>query len=181
MAHHPLWTLTYTSPDVGKRETGNQQRVNALVQMDLAVNSPKSKKSYSQAGAFTSSVRFDYAGRIAGKFKGAVFRQARVELQLSLSDTAITESTRHIRDAQQQAERTFPSWVGKASPEPPNRCTAWSTRTSKRPTAEQPSQPAKTSGAITAAPGGSVTITPSQHEGRRQHRRRPLLGPPRRR
>ncbi|MFI7875745.1 hypothetical protein [Streptomyces salinarius] len=59
MAHHPLWTLTYTSLDTGKVESGNQQRVNALVQMDLAV------------------------GRIAGKFKGAVFRQARVELQLS--------------------------------------------------------------------------------------------------
>ncbi|MEU7213867.1 NucA/NucB deoxyribonuclease domain-containing protein [Streptomyces sp. NPDC044989] len=113
---NPLWTLTYTSPDTGKLETGNQQRVNALVQMDLAVNSPNSKKPYSQVGAFTSSVRFDYAGRIAGKFKGTVFRQARVELQLSLSDTAITESTRHIRDAQQHPERTFPSWVGKSIP-----------------------------------------------------------------
>ncbi|NDZ73533.1 hypothetical protein G3I36_21250 [Streptomyces sp. SID10362] len=55
MAHHPLWTLTYTSPDTGKLESGNQQRVNALAQMDLAVNSRKSKKPYSQVCAFTSS------------------------------------------------------------------------------------------------------------------------------
>lgn len=35
---------------------------------------------------------------------------------VSLGDTAITESTRHIRDAQQHPERSFPSRVGKTVP-----------------------------------------------------------------
>lgn len=112
----PHWTLTYASPDTGKVETGNHQRVNATVTMTLGANSPNADSSYSEVGAFHSGVRFDYAGAVAGKYKGTVFTEARVELVLSLSDDEIKESTRHIRDAQQYPERTFPSWPGKTVP-----------------------------------------------------------------
>ncbi|WP_436994743.1 NucA/NucB deoxyribonuclease domain-containing protein [Streptomyces sp. enrichment culture] len=84
--------------------------------MTLGANSPNADSSYSEVGAFHSGVRFDYAGAVAGKYEGTVFTEARVELVLSLSDDAIKESTRHIRDAQQYPERTFPSWPGKTVP-----------------------------------------------------------------
>lgn len=48
-----------------------------------------------------SDIRFDYAGPVAGKHKGTVFTDARVELQLSLSDPEVDQSARHIPDAQQ--------------------------------------------------------------------------------
>ncbi|MFP8962712.1 hypothetical protein ACLIYP_19440 [Streptomyces nanhaiensis] len=112
----PHWTLTYTPPDTGKAETGNHQRVNATVTMTLGANSPNADSSYSEVGAFHFGVRFDYTGAVAGKYKGTVFTEARVELVLSLSDDAIKESTRHFLDAQQYPERTFPSWPGKNGP-----------------------------------------------------------------
>lgn len=63
-----------------------------------------------------SSIRYDYAGRAAGKYKGAVFTEARVELKMSLKDPEVDQSARHILDAQKLPERTFPSWPGKAVP-----------------------------------------------------------------
>ncbi|MCC3650767.1 hypothetical protein LIX60_04590 [Streptomyces sp. S07_1.15] len=114
--NNPYWTLTYTSPDTGKVEAGNPQRVNAVILMTLGATSPNASPSYSEVDAFHSGVRFDRAGARAGKHQGTVFTEARVELQLSLSDEAIKESTRHIRDALQYPERTFPSWPGKSIP-----------------------------------------------------------------
>jgi hypothetical protein len=84
--------------------------------MNLGANSPSADSSYSEVGAFHSNVRFDYAGIVAGKYRGTVFTEARVELALSLSDEAIKESTMHIRDALENPERTFPSWPGKSVP-----------------------------------------------------------------
>ncbi|GAA0437961.1 hypothetical protein GCM10010357_69220 [Streptomyces luteireticuli] len=63
-----------------------------------------------------SNIRFDYAGRPAGKYKGTVFTDARVELVMSLKDPKVDQSARHILDAQQFPERTFRSWPGKTVP-----------------------------------------------------------------
>ncbi|MFF8036254.1 NucA/NucB deoxyribonuclease domain-containing protein [Streptomyces sp. NPDC016626] len=112
----PLWTLTYTSPDQGALySSGNQQRVAATVLMDVTADSPNAS-SYSEVDAYRSSVRFDYAGPVAGKYKGAVFTEARVELSFSQSDPAVDESALHIYDAQHNPERTFPSWPAKTVP-----------------------------------------------------------------
>ncbi|MFF7098481.1 NucA/NucB deoxyribonuclease domain-containing protein [Streptomyces rubradiris] len=112
----PLWTLTYTSPDKGALyNSGNQQRVYATVVMDLTADSPNAT-SYSEVDAYRSNVRFDYAGPVAGKYKGTVFTEARVELSMSQSDPDVDESALHIYDAQRRPERTFPSWPGKYVP-----------------------------------------------------------------
>ncbi|WKX70369.1 hypothetical protein [Streptomyces sp. XD-27] len=78
----PSWKLTYTSPDKGPQyEQGNQQKVAAMVFMDLRVDSPNATP-YSKVGTYRSLVRFDYAGPVAGKYLGTVFTEARVTLTL---------------------------------------------------------------------------------------------------
>lgn len=112
----PLWTLTYTSPDKGALyNSGNQQRVYATVVMDVTADSPNAT-SYTEVDAYRSGVRFDYAGPVAGKYKGTVFTEARVELSMSQSDPDVDESALHIYDAQNRPERTFPSWPNKTVP-----------------------------------------------------------------
>ncbi|MET8626346.1 NucA/NucB deoxyribonuclease domain-containing protein [Kitasatospora sp. NPDC004669] len=114
----PLWTLTYTSPDNGPLyDQGDQQIVNADMMLSMGVTSPSAPNiPWSDFGAAKSNVRFDYAGPIAGKHKGTVFTNARVELVMKLSDPAVRESARHIADAQNNPERTFPSFNGKTIP-----------------------------------------------------------------
>ncbi|MFF8659749.1 NucA/NucB deoxyribonuclease domain-containing protein [Streptomyces huasconensis] len=111
----PQWTLTYTSPDKGAVDPKNQQRVNTLVMMDLTADSPNASP-YSEVNSYHSNVRFDYAGQTAGKHKGTVFTEARVELTMSRKDPLVKESALHIYDAQKRPERTFPSFVGKSVP-----------------------------------------------------------------
>ncbi|WP_019075787.1 NucA/NucB deoxyribonuclease domain-containing protein [Streptomyces hokutonensis] len=113
----PHWNLSYTAPDKGPLyDQGNQQKVFSTVSMDLSASSPNAAP-YSEGGdVYTSSVRYDYAGKIAGKFLGTVFTQARVELVLSQKDPAVNESAMHIYDALNRPERTFPSWPGKTVP-----------------------------------------------------------------
>ncbi|MCX3061162.1 NucA/NucB deoxyribonuclease domain-containing protein [Streptomyces beihaiensis] len=112
----PHWNLTYTSPDKGAQYSkGNQQLVSTLVTMDLTADSPNAS-SYSQVGAYYSNVRFDYAGPVAGKYKGTVFTQAHVVLTMDRKDPAVRESALHIYDALHRPERTFPSFVGKSVP-----------------------------------------------------------------
>lgn len=74
----PHWTLTYTSPDKGVFDQGNQQRVNTTVFMDLTASSPNAAPLTGRVDNFHSTVRYDSAGRIAGKAKGTVFTGARV-------------------------------------------------------------------------------------------------------
>ncbi|WP_055713138.1 NucA/NucB deoxyribonuclease domain-containing protein [Streptomyces torulosus] len=113
----PQWTLTYTSPDKGALfKDGNQQRVSSTVAMDLSVSSPSAAPYTDGGSVYTSSVRYDYAGPVAGKHKGTVFTKARVELVMSEKDPAVNESALHIYDALNRPERTFPSWVGKSVP-----------------------------------------------------------------
>ncbi|MFF7265470.1 NucA/NucB deoxyribonuclease domain-containing protein, partial [Streptomyces sp. NPDC008159] len=113
----PQWTLTYTSPDKGALfDQGNQQRVSSTVEMDLSASSPNAAPYTDGGSVYTSSVRYDYAGPVAGKHKGTVFTKARVELVMSQKDPAVNESALHIYDALNRPERTFPSWVGKSVP-----------------------------------------------------------------
>ncbi|GAA2485801.1 NucA/NucB deoxyribonuclease domain-containing protein [Streptomyces gobitricini] len=112
----PSWTLIYTSPDKGPQHAqGNMQRVLAVLDMTTTVNSPN-VDPYVEVGSYISNFRFDYAGSIAGKHKGAVFTQARVELVMSQKDPAVNESALHIYDALKRPERTFPSFLGKSVP-----------------------------------------------------------------
>ncbi|MFE0389074.1 NucA/NucB deoxyribonuclease domain-containing protein [Streptomyces bungoensis] len=113
----PQWTLTYTSPDRGPLyDQGNQQRVASTVVMDLTASSPNAAPFTGGTDNFHSNVRYDYAGKIAGKYKGTVFTEARVELVMSQKDPAVNESALHIYDALHRPERTFPSWPGKSVP-----------------------------------------------------------------
>ncbi|MDQ1017443.1 NucA/NucB deoxyribonuclease domain-containing protein [Streptomyces afghaniensis] len=113
----PHWNLTYTSPDKGALfDQGNQQRVLSAVAMDLSASSPNSAPFMEGSNVFNSGVRYDYAGKVAGKHKGTVFTKARVELVMSQKDPAVNESAVHIYDAQNRPERTFPSWPGKSVP-----------------------------------------------------------------
>ncbi|MFJ6904030.1 NucA/NucB deoxyribonuclease domain-containing protein [Streptomyces griseoluteus] len=113
----PQWTLSYTSPDKGALfDQGNQQRVFSTVSMDLGASSPNAAPFTGGGNVYSSSVRYDYAGKIAGKYKGTVFTQARVELAMSQKDPAVNESALHIYDALNRPERTFPSWPGKSVP-----------------------------------------------------------------
>ncbi|MEU6683706.1 NucA/NucB deoxyribonuclease domain-containing protein [Streptomyces sp. NPDC046832] len=68
------------------------------------------------SNVYNSGVRYDYAGKVAGKYKGTVFTKARVELVMSQKDSAVNESAVHIYDALNRPERTFPSWPGKSVP-----------------------------------------------------------------
>ncbi|MEV7601638.1 NucA/NucB deoxyribonuclease domain-containing protein [Kitasatospora sp. NPDC089797] len=115
---NPLWTLTYTSPDNGPLyDQGDNQIVNTTVTMSINVKSPTAPaRAFKDDDAAHSDVRFDYAGPTAGKYKGTVFTAARVELVMSLSDPAVRESARHISDAQNNPERTFPSFTAKTIP-----------------------------------------------------------------
>ncbi|MER6148293.1 NucA/NucB deoxyribonuclease domain-containing protein [Streptomyces hirsutus] len=113
----PHWDLTYTSPDKGALfNQGNQQRVLSTVAMDLSVSSPNSAPYMEGSNVYNSSVRYDYAGNVAGKHKGTVFTKACVELVMSQKDPAVNESAVHIYDALNRPERTFPSWPGKNVP-----------------------------------------------------------------
>ncbi|GAB7184567.1 hypothetical protein ATKI12_6377 [Kitasatospora sp. Ki12] len=115
---NPLWTLTYTSADNGPLfDQGNDQIVNTTVTMSMNVKSPSAPaRAWQEADAAHSDVRFDYAGPSAGKHKGTVFTAARVELVMKLSDPLVRQSARHIADAQNNPERTFPSFNAKTVP-----------------------------------------------------------------
>ncbi|MEU8779594.1 NucA/NucB deoxyribonuclease domain-containing protein [Streptomyces sp. NPDC048606] len=111
----PFVQLTYTSPDTGKVEDGNAQVVMGELNLSVKVTSPTAEPWEDRTMA-TSKFRFDYAGRTAGKYKGTVFPEARVEMVMRLADPEVDQSARHILDAQQFPERTFPSWAGKTVP-----------------------------------------------------------------
>ncbi|MFI5825300.1 NucA/NucB deoxyribonuclease domain-containing protein [Streptomyces rishiriensis] len=113
----PHWNLTHTSPDKGPLfDQGNQQQVFSTVSMGLSASSPNAAPFTEGGGVYNSNVRYDYAGKIAGKFQGTVFTGARVELIMSQADPAVNESALHIYDALNRPERTFPSWPGKTVP-----------------------------------------------------------------
>ncbi|MCQ6551960.1 hypothetical protein NPS70_01895 [Streptomyces sp. C10-9-1] len=157
----PTWTLVYGSPDLGaKYAQGNLQRVFAALDMNMTVNSP-TVDPYVEVGAYQPAFRFDYAGPIAGKYKGTVFTDARVELLMSQKAPAVNESALHIYDATKRPERTFPSFVGKSVPgekEPLHRLVDTDKNESSGRT---PSRSARRSGATTPEPACSATSTPS--------------------
>ncbi|MEV5089334.1 NucA/NucB deoxyribonuclease domain-containing protein [Streptomyces griseoincarnatus] len=111
----PQWSLSYTSPDTGGYDSTNSQIVAGRITLAMTLTSPTAVP-WIEPDMARSDIRFDYAGPVAGKHKGTVFTDARVELQFSLSDPEVGQSARHILDAQQFPERTFPSWPGKTVP-----------------------------------------------------------------
>ncbi|MFE6852169.1 FG-GAP-like repeat-containing protein [Streptomyces sp. NPDC057674] len=115
--NQPLWTLKYTSPDKGPLYSqGNQQRVNALTLASLSVSSPSSSLTFQDVDSFRSNFRFDYAGPVAGKYKGTVFTEARMTFRPRLDDPLGWETARHIYDALHHPERTFPATYPKVIP-----------------------------------------------------------------
>ncbi|MEU8515914.1 hypothetical protein AB0C76_30690 [Kitasatospora sp. NPDC048722] len=112
---NPLRSLTYTSPDNGPLyDQGNKQIVETTVTMSMNVTWPSAPaRAWQDTDAAHSDVRFDYAGPVAGKYKATVFTGARVELVMKLSDPAVRESAQHVSDAQNNPERTFPSFNAK--------------------------------------------------------------------
>ncbi|MFF1632131.1 NucA/NucB deoxyribonuclease domain-containing protein, partial [Streptomyces sp. NPDC058272] len=86
------------------------------VVMDLTASSPNSTPYTGGVDNYHSSVRYDYAGKLAGKYKGTVFTAAHVELVMSQKDPEAKDSALHIYDALNRPERTFPSWPGKTIP-----------------------------------------------------------------
>ncbi|MDX3804125.1 NucA/NucB deoxyribonuclease domain-containing protein [Streptomyces sp. AK04-3B] len=130
----PQWILTYTSPDTGGYDPANSQIVAGRITLAMTLTSPTAVP-WIEPDMAHSNIRFDYAGPVAGKYQGTVFIDARVELQLSLSDPEVDQSARHILDAQQFPERTFPSWPGKTVPgaqEPLHRLTDTTQRDANR-------------------------------------------------
>lgn len=130
----PQWTVTYTSPDTGGYDPTNSQIVAGRITLAMTITSPTAVP-WIEPDMAHSDIRFDYAGPVAGKYQGTVFTGARVELQLSLSDPEVDQSARHILDAQQFPERTFPSWPGKTVPgaqEPLHRLTDTAQRDANR-------------------------------------------------
>ncbi|MER5662648.1 hypothetical protein [Streptomyces mirabilis] len=49
------------------------------------------------------------SGKVAGKYKGTVFTNARVELAMSQKDPAVRKRPAHLQDALNHPERIFPS------------------------------------------------------------------------
>lgn len=176
----PFWQLNYTSPDTGKLDPANAQIVTGMVSLDMRVSSPTAVPWTDPVMAY-SSVRFDYTGRAAGKYKGAVFTEARVELVMSLKDPSVDQSARHILDAQQLPERTFPSWAARRCPDRRNPCTAASTRPSRTRTGTSRSGSAGKCGVTTAGPPGVRRISLRLNLRRLDEGRQPLLGRPHRR
>lgn len=156
----PQWTLTYTSPDTGGYDLANSQIVAGRITLGMTLTSPAAVP-WIEPDMARSNIRFDYAGPVAGKYQGTIFTDARVELQLSLSDPEVDQSARHILDAQQFPERTFPSWPGKTVPgaqEPLHRLTDTAQRDA---TGIRPSRPARTCGATTLELVWNAMNTPS--------------------
>lgn len=110
-------SLTFSSSN--NLGSGVDFRVHAWLTMDhhFIPATSDSLTSSMQAGMFESRIRFDSAGRtVVGRDYGSVFTDAPLVYVLSLSEDAVKYSARHIYDAQNHPERTFPSWVGKTVP-----------------------------------------------------------------
>lgn len=110
-------TYTVTSPDTagsGPFTTATHTtRLNFTVEYRDGRTHP-----YDEWSTAVAHVRFDSAGSALGngKHKGTVFTDHVPTLDLPLSDAGIDEEARHVNDAQNHPERTFPSRVGKAVP-----------------------------------------------------------------
>lgn len=106
----PFWQLNYTSPDTRKLDPANTQVVTGMITLDMRVSSPTAVPWTDPVMAY-SSVRFDYAGPTAGKYKGTFFTEARVELVMSLKDPAVDQSPAHPR--RPTASRTHLPLLGR--------------------------------------------------------------------
>lgn len=113
----PSRSLTFSSGNsIG---SGTDFRVPAWLTMDHRFTPATSDNltPSMQAVMFESRIRFDSAGRtVVGRDYGSVFTDAPLVYALPLSEDAVKYSARHIYDAQNHPERTFPSWVGKTVP-----------------------------------------------------------------
>ena len=64
---------------------------------------------------FRTNMRFD-SGRTMSPANGAALTDFTPTVTFSLSDSAVNQSALHIRDAQLNPSRTFPSWPNKTIP-----------------------------------------------------------------
>lgn len=109
--------ITITSPDTAGSgdflTVALTSRFNVVVEYRNGITTPDEVNALA-----VSHVRFDSAGSKLGngKHKGAVFTDHVPTLELPLTGAGIDEEARHVDDAQNNPERTFPSRVGKNVP-----------------------------------------------------------------
>lgn len=107
------WSVSFTSPDVAG---GGEQRVPQTLYLRLWAHSPQPDFVFDPPfDSSTSRSRYDSATYV-GASRGAVFTDYQMVFPVNLNDPTQDESARHILDAQEHPERTFPSWVGKSVP-----------------------------------------------------------------
>jgi hypothetical protein len=111
----PSYAYAYTSAT--NTGTGPDFVYQAFVTTDLVVGTLPIRPGAVNNAAETQ-MRFD-SGRKMSRAHGAVFPDLVPVLAFSLTDPAVNESARHIRDAQDRPYLTFPSWPGKTVPGKP--------------------------------------------------------------
>ncbi|MFI5593647.1 NucA/NucB deoxyribonuclease domain-containing protein [Amycolatopsis sp. NPDC051758] len=110
----PQWTVTYTSPDDGAPPPPSV--VAGTIHVDTYVDAPDTEGWHDDVDRY-SKVRFDTAGAIVGKARGAVFTDFKVVIPFSLNPAAgFPQAARHYDDALHHPVTTFPSVVGKNVP-----------------------------------------------------------------
>ncbi|MGI5506349.1 NucA/NucB deoxyribonuclease domain-containing protein [Lentzea sp. CA-135723] len=110
-------TFTVTSPD--GTGTGTFKFVTHTMRLNFIVEYRDGRTHpYDEWATAVAHVRFDNAGPSLGngKHKGTVFTDHVPTLNLPLTGAAIDAEARHVDDAQNHPERTFPSRVGKVAP-----------------------------------------------------------------
>jgi hypothetical protein len=112
---------TYTSPDTAG--SGEDKIVSTAVTLNMGISGPTPDVvPWFEPAMAVFPIRFDTAGAKAGKHKGAVFPDYKPTFDLlELADkrgerALVIESARHIHDALNHPERTFPSFLGKSIP-----------------------------------------------------------------
>ena len=108
----PDHTFTLTTPD--KSGPPPDYLVNGLMYLDMKLGSlPIRPTPFFEV--FETKFRFDSA-RAQSPANGAVFPEVVPTFALALSDPGVDQSARHISDAWNRPQYTFPSWVGKTVP-----------------------------------------------------------------
>ncbi|MFF7249889.1 NucA/NucB deoxyribonuclease domain-containing protein [Embleya sp. NPDC008237] len=110
----PQTVLTYTSPDGAVTTPFKKLFSTMLVRFE--VTGPPGADPYVDERSAVFRVRFDSAGRVAGKTRGTVFPDHKPTFAVSLGNPDEDESARHIDDALRHPVKTFPPTVGKNVP-----------------------------------------------------------------
>jgi hypothetical protein len=116
----PQWRLsntfavTFTSPEVSG---AGDQLVRSRIGLDIRFATPTQPEwIWSDSVAVGESpIRFDSASYV-GRARGAIFPDYRLVFTVDTRLSNQDESARHILDALERPELTFPSWLGKSVP-----------------------------------------------------------------